>query len=195
MPAPTCIFDAYGTLFDVAAAARRLAGEEVGTPFAERWRDVAEHWRQKQLSYSWLRQITGHYADFWQLTEDALDWALGATGLSDSHLRAQLLALYENLDAFPEVPAMLRDLKEKGATTAILSNGSPGMLSTAVASAKIGELLDDVLSVEKIGVFKPDPRVYAMVGHRFGTNPREVQRLGRGGRGALRVPDGLGEPP
>jgi 2-haloacid dehalogenase len=174
MATPTCIFDAYGTLFDVAAAARRLAAETEGTPFAARWAEVAEHWRQKQLAYSWLRQITGDYADFWQLTQDALDWALEATDLAEPALRARLLALYEELDAYPEVPAMLRALKAAGATTAILSNGSPGMLSTAVASAGIGGLLDDVLSVESVGVFKPDARVYAMVGDRFGTAPGDV---------------------
>ena len=174
MPAPTCIFDAYGTLFDVAAAARRLAEERAGTSFATRWVEVAELWRQKQLAYSWLRQITGHYADLWQLTEDSLDWALEATGLAEPHLRARLLALYEELEAYPEVPATLRKLKEAGATSAILSNGSPRMLSTAVASAGIADLLDDVLSVGIVGVFKPDPRVYALVGHRFGVAPREV---------------------
>ena len=174
MPAPTCVFDAYGTLFDVAAAARRLAEERAGTPFAARWAEVAELWRQKQLAYSWLRQITGHYADFWQLTEDSLDWALEATDLAHPDLRARLLALYEELDAYPEVAAALRKLKEAGAATAILSNGSARMLSTAVASAGIGELLDDVLSVETVGVFKPDPRVYGMVGHRFGVAPGEV---------------------
>jgi 2-haloacid dehalogenase len=174
MPGRTCVFDAYGTLFDVAAAARRLAEETGDSPFSARWREVAELWRQKQLDYSWLRQITGRYADFWQLTQDSLDWALEATGLVDPGLRARLLALYEELDAYPEVPAMLRTLKQAGATTAILSNGSARMLSTAVASAGIGDLLDDVLSVEKIGVFKPDDRVYAMVGDRFGVPPREV---------------------
>ena len=174
MPAPICIFDAYGTLFDVAAAARRLAEESAGTPFAARWAEVAELWRQKQLAYSWLRQITGHHADFWQLTEDSLDWALEATDLADPDLRARLLALYEELEAYPEVPATLRNLRKAGATTAILSNGSVRMLSTAVASAGIAELLDDVLSVETVGAFKPDLRVYAMVDHRFGVTPRDV---------------------
>ena len=174
MAPPTCIFDAYGTLFDVAAAARRLAAESEGTPFTARWADVAELWRQKQLAYCWLRQITGTYADFWQLTEDALDWALESAGLAEPDLRARLLALYGELDAYPEVPEMLQALKGAGATTAILSNGAPQMLAGAVASAGIGELLDDVLSVETIRVYKPDPRVYAMVGHRFGLGPRDV---------------------
>ncbi len=181
MAAPIHVFDAYGTLFDVAAAARRLAEEDTGTLFAARWKEVAEHWRQKQLSYSWLRQITGHYIDFWQLTQESLDWALDAAGLADPDLRARLLALYEELEAYPEVPAVLRQLKEAGATTAILSNGSRAMLSTAVASAGIGDLLDDVLSIETIGVFKPDSRVYAMVGHRFGGSPRGVRFVSSNG--------------
>ena len=174
MPVTTCIFDAYGTLFDVAAAARRLADGRAGTRFAGSWQSVAEHWRQKQLAYSWLRQITGDYVDFWQITQDALDWALEVTDLAEPELRARLLALYEELDAFPEVPQTLRAMKTAGRTSAILSNGSPGMLATAVASAEIGVFLDDVLSVETIRIFKPDARVYAMVRHRFGAHPRDV---------------------
>ncbi len=181
MTAPIFVFDAYGTLFDVAAAARRLADAAPDTPFALRWVEVAENWRQKQLSYSWLRQITGHYVDFWQITQESLDWALEATDLADPELRVRLLELYEQLDAYPEVHDVLRRLKEAGATTAILSNGSHGMLSTAVTSAGIGDLLDDVLSVETIGVFKPDPRVYAIVDHRFGTSPRAVRFVSSNG--------------
>jgi 2-haloacid dehalogenase len=158
----------------VAAAARAVARERAGSAFADRWAEVAEHWRQKQLSYSWLRQITGDYADFWDVTADALDWALDAAGFADPELRSRLLALYEELEAFPEVPATLTALRQTGARTAILSNGSPRMLAAAVASAGIGDLLDDVLSVEAVGVFKPDARVYAMVGARFGTAPADV---------------------
>jgi 2-haloacid dehalogenase len=174
MTPQTCIFDAYGTLFDVAAAARAVARERAGSAFADRWEEVAEHWRHKQLAYSWLRQITGHYVDFWQLTEQALDWALDATDLSDDALRDRLLTLYSELEAFPEVPAALAALRQAGARTAILSNGSPGMLGSAVASAGIGDLLDDVLSVDAIGIFKPDARVYAMVNARFGGAPADV---------------------
>ena len=165
----TCIFDAYGTLFDVAAAARHVASEPGRADFAQQWPALSEKWRQKQLQYSWLRAITGDHTDFWSVTKDGLDWALESEGLDDdSGLRDRLLALYWQLSAFPEVPAMLAKLREAGMNTAILSNGSPEMLSGAVQSAGLGEVLDDVLSVESVGIFKPAPQVYDMVIQRFG---------------------------
>ena len=174
MAVTTCIFDAYGTLFDVAAAARTAAAEPGREVLAERWPQIAEAWRRKQLEYSWLRTITGEHVDFWQVTQDGLDWALEAEGLADAALRDRLLELYHELAAFPEVPQMLRRLRDDGRTCAILSNGAPGMLQAAVASAGLTDLLDDVLSVETVGVFKPDPRVYGMVGERFGCARDEV---------------------
>lgn len=174
MTITTCIFDAYGTLFDVAAAARNAAAEPGGEKLAEVWPRLAEDWRRKQLEYTWLRAIMGAHCDFWAVTQDGLDWALEAAGLNDAPLRARLLALYRELDAYPEVPAMLKALKSRGLNTAILSNGAPAMLADAAASADIGDLLDDLLSVESVGVFKPDARVYAMVGARFGTTPDQV---------------------
>jgi len=171
----TYVFDAYGTLFDVAAAARQAADDPAFPALADRWAKLAEDWRQKQLQYSWLRAITGTHADFWEVTQNGLDWALEASGLAgDAALRDRLLALYWELQAYPEVPAMLAALKQRGKTTAILSNGSPDMLAGAVSSAGIGDLLDDVLSVESVGVFKPDCRVYDLVGARFGCPPDEV---------------------
>lgn len=169
-----CVFDAYGTLFDVAAAARRAATEPGNEALAEAWPRLAEFWRQKQLSYTWLRTIMGAHADFWQVTQDGLDWALAALGLDDPRLRDRLLALYLELDAYPEVPAMLRALKDDGMKTAILSNGAPDMLASAVASAGIGLHLDAVLSVEEVGVFKPDARVYGLVEAHLGVPPSEV---------------------
>ena len=168
MPVTTCVFDAYGTLFDVAAAARRAAQEPEFAFLAESWPAVAEHWRQKQLQYTWLRAITGDHTDFWQVTQDGLDWALEKTGhAGDPGLRARLLALYRELDAYAEVPAMLQALKSAGKHTAILSNGAPDMLDAAVQSAGIGDRLDACLSVESVGVFKPDARVYDLVAARF----------------------------
>jgi 2-haloacid dehalogenase len=175
MPITTCIFDAYGTLFDVAAAARVAAGEPDAGDLAQRWPALAEAWRLKQLQYTWLRAITGAHTDFWAVTQDGLDWALEATGLDgNAALRERLLALYWELQAYPEVPAMLSALKQAGLNTAILSNGSPDMLQGAVASAGIGDLLDDVLSVESVGIFKPAATVYDLVGQRFGCAKDEV---------------------
>ena len=175
MAITTCIFDAYGTLFDVASAARRAAAEPGRTALAERWPQLAEHWRLKQLQYSWLRAVTGDYTDFWQVTQDGLDWALEATDLGgDPELRERLLALYWELQAYPEVPEMLATLKAAGLNNAILSNGSPDMLDGAVQSAGIAAHLDDVLSVADVGIFKPAAVVYDMVGKRFSCTKDEV---------------------
>ena len=175
MPVTTCVFDAYGTLFDVAAAARRVATEPGREAFAAHWPAIAEHWRLKQLQYSWLRAITGDYKQFWEVTEDGLDWALEAVGLhGDAGLRDRLLQLYWELEAYPEVPAMLRTLKNAGLKTAILSNGSPAMLGAAIHSAGIGKMLDASLSVEAVRVFKPADVVYDMVGNHFGCRKDEV---------------------
>lgn len=175
MPITTCVFDAYGTLFDVAAAARQAASEPAFNQIAEDWPLLAEFWRQKQLQYTWLRAVADTHTDFWTVTQNGLDWALEKTGHDgDAELRARLLALYWELQSYPEVPAMLTALKTAGLNTAILSNGTPDMLSGAVQSAQIAPLLDDVLSVETVGVFKPDVRVYDLVGKRFGTAPDDV---------------------
>lgn len=175
MPITTCVFDAYGTLFDVAAAARQAAAEPDFPQLQDNWAALANHWRLKQLQYTWLRAITDAHCGFWQVTQDGLDWALEATGLDgDAKLRQRLLDLYWELQAYPEVPAMLTALKKAGLQTAILSNGSPDMLQGAVQSAGIGALLDDVLSVESVGIFKPDSRVYDLVGQRFDCSNDEV---------------------
>ena len=157
----TCVFDAYGTLFDVAAAAREAAAEPGRAALAATWPQLAEAWRLKQLQYTWLRAITGAHKDFWSVTCDGLDFALEATGLQgDAELRDRLLQLYRELSAYDEVPEMLSRLKAAGFATAILSNGAPGMLMDAVVSAGINDRLDAVLSVEEVGIFKPAPQVY-----------------------------------
>jgi 2-haloacid dehalogenase len=162
-------------LFDVAAAARQAAAEPGGEKLAQIWPQLAEDWRAKQLQYSWLRAVTGEHTDFWRVTQDGLDWALELRGLSDdAALRERLLSLYWQLQAYPEVPEMLRALKAAGMNTAILSNGSPDMLQGAVQSASLADVLDDVLSVESVGVFKPAPQVYDMVLQRFGVAKHHV---------------------
>ena len=175
MTITTCIFDAYGTLFDVSAAAREAAKEPGFEALSERWPQVASDWRLKQLQYTWLRAITKEHTDFWSVTKDGLDWALEASDLQgDPKIRERLLQLYWELAAYPEVPAMLQALKNNGLNTAILSNGEPKMLQAAVDSAGINEVLDDSLSVEDVGIFKPDAQVYELVLKRFKCTPDQV---------------------
>ncbi len=174
MPITTCVFDAYGTLFDVAAAARTAAAEPGRDAFAANWPEIANTWRLKQLQYTWLRATAGVHTGFWQVTQDGLDYALEAHGMAEPGLRERLLQLYWELQAYPEVPAMLKALKAQGLATAILSNGTPDMLAGAANNAGIGDSLDAVLSVETVGVFKPHRSVYAMVGEHFGCSRREV---------------------
>lgn len=175
MAVKVCVFDAYGTLFDVSAAARLAAAEAGRERLAAVWPKLSEVWRAKQLQYTWLRAITGDHVDFWTVTCDALDYALEAVGLDgDAALRDRLRALYHELAAYPEVPAMLAALKRAGLKAAILSNGAPAMLAAAARSAGVADSLDAVLSVEAVGVFKPDARVYAMVGAHFAVAPDEV---------------------
>jgi 2-haloacid dehalogenase len=158
-----CVFDAYGTLFDVASAAQRCS-EALGE-FTPR---LAALWRDKQLQYSWLRTVQGHHADFWQVTGDALDFALDALEITDLALREQLMRLHLALDAYPEATAALRQLRDAGFATAILSNGSPAMLSAAVDHAELGGMLDHVLSIEDVGVYKPHPSAYRLACDRLG---------------------------
>src|SRR5215467_7428948 len=160
-----CVFDAYGTLFDFASAARRCR-DVLGGSFDK----LTALWREKQLQYTWLRAAQGHHADFWQVTGDALDFSLETLLLDQPGLRERLMELYLTLDTFPEVPDVLRQLKAKGLKTAILSNGTPEMLDSAVKNAGIDGLLDRVLSVEEVGVYKPDPRVYQLAVDRLGVS-------------------------
>jgi 2-haloacid dehalogenase len=168
----TCIFDAYGTLFDVASAARAVG--ETRPDFAPDWARVATTWRLKQLHYTWLRRITDQHKDFWAVTQDGLNFALEESGLDDADLRETLLALYWKLAAYDEVPVMLSALKNAGYNTGILSNGSPEMLDGAVTSANLGGVLDAVISVEDIKIYKPDMRVYQMVLDRFNCDADQV---------------------
>ena len=158
-----CVFDAYGTVFDFASAASRctdLPPDKMGT--------LTALWRDKQLQYAWLRALQGRHADFWQVTGDALDYALETLGVASNGTRARLMQLYLELDVFPEVPTVLESLKRAGKRTGILSNGSPSMLAAVIRNAKIDGLLDAVLSVEDVGVYKPHPKVYALAVDRFG---------------------------
>ncbi|SHO66193.1 2-haloacid dehalogenase [Pseudoxanthobacter soli DSM 19599] len=163
------VFDAYGTLFDVHAAVRRHA-HAVG-PAADRLSDL---WRRKQLEYSWIRTLMGRYRDFWQLTEDALDFALAAVPDADPAARDRLLDAYRTLDVYPEVYRVLTALKAGGARLAILSNGSPAMLAAAVDNARLGDALDEVISLDEIRAYKTAPAAYDLVATRFRVYPEAV---------------------
>jgi len=169
MPTRVFVFDVYGTLFDVHAAIARHR-DAVG-PEADRFSDM---WRTKQLEYAWMLSAAGRYQDFWTLTERALDYTFARFPSIDRAPRPALLDAYFKLDAFPDARAALAALRAKSAKTAILSNGNPRMLDGAVSAAGIGDLLDAVLSVDTIRIYKPQPAVYAMVTERFGVAPAEV---------------------
>jgi 2-haloacid dehalogenase len=164
-----CVFDAYGTVFDYASAAARCR-DELGDDFAR----LTQLWREKQLQYTWLRGLQGRHADFWEVTGDALDFALETLGIAKPALRERLMNLYLTLEPFPEVPDVLRRLRAAGLRTAILSNGSPRMLAAAVEGAGLAGLFDAVLSVEEVGVYKPHPKVYQLAVDRLGIAPGEI---------------------
>ncbi|HVX65028.1 MAG TPA: haloacid dehalogenase type II [Bryobacteraceae bacterium] len=168
-PPLACVFDAYGTLFDYASAVARC-GAALGAS-RERLNSL---WREKQLQYTWLRTIQGRHVDFWQVTGDALDFALESLGLDDPNLRQKLMDSYLTLEPFPEVPGVLERLKRMGIKTAILSNGSHDMLRAAVSNARIEPLLDAVLSVEEVGVYKPHPKIYQLAVDHLGVRPQEI---------------------
>lgn len=165
-----CVFDAYGTLFDVHSAVGRHRGR-----FDENADKVSMMWRTKQLEYTWLRSLMGHYVDFWQVTGDALDYALEASDVDASNgLRDDLMNAYLGLECYPEVVDVLIELKGMGMKRAILSNGSPRMLQAAVTSAGLDELIDEVLSVDPLQIFKPHPSVYQLAVDELGVGAEQV---------------------
>ena len=150
-----CVFDAYGTVFDFASAAARCPDIP-----DDRRAALTTLWRDKQLQYTWLRTLQGRYVDFWQITGDALDFALDSFAIQTPRLRETLMELYRTLAAFPEVRDVLVSLRQSGFATAILSNGSPAMLDAAVSGAGLSGLFDAVLSADAVGAFKTHPKVY-----------------------------------
>lgn len=164
-----CVFDAYGTLFDVHSAVQRYR-ERLGSHADA----VSTLWRRKQLEYTWLRSLMGRHADFDVITADALDYALAAHGVTDDGLPRLLLEAYRKLDCYPEVPAVLAALRGAGLQTAILSNGTPATLDGAACSAGIRDSLDQILSIETVGVYKPDPRVYQLAVDHLGVSPEAI---------------------
>ena len=169
-----CIFDAYGTLFDVTSATRIVANEEEYSSFLNHSVKVSNSWRIKQLEYSWLRNIMHEYIDFWQITKDALDFALEENQIKNEKLRQRLLDVYWNLSAYPEAQDVLTTLKANNIQTGILSNGSKQMLNSAVVSANLENYLDKIISIDGIEIYKPDPKVYQMVIDQFNCKIEEV---------------------
>ena len=164
-----CVFDAYGTLFDYNTAAGRHSAV-----LGEKAAPLADLWRLKQLQYTWLRSLMGRYTGFWQVTGEALDFAMGELGIEDEALRANLMEAYLTLDTYPEVQETLATLRAHGLRTAILSNGESGMLDAAVEAAGIADSLDAVLSVEEVGIYKPHPSVYQLVVDGLGVEAANV---------------------
>ncbi len=164
-----CVFDAYGTLFDLTSAARRCADA-----LGDKAEALGALWRTRQLEYSWLRSLMGAHADFWQVTGESLDYALAVLGIADAALRARLMDAFLHIQAYPDAVTVLDALKRARRPAAILSNGSPRMLSAAVESARLGHLLDHVLSVEEAGIYKPHPRVYELAVRRLGVAAEHI---------------------
>ena len=169
--ARAAIFDAYGTLLDIHAAMANHAAH-----LGPNWPQISADWRQKQLEYSWIRSLAGpaHHRDFWTLTREALAWTAARHRIDRTDVLDAILSSYRHLDPYPEVPAVLGALRAAGMPTAILSNGEPGMLADAVRSAGIDGLLDFVLSIESVGIFKPDPRVYQLAVDRLGVPAEDI---------------------
>jgi len=162
------IFDAYGTLFDVNSAAEKCK-DKIG----DKWESFANYWRTTQLEYTWLRSLMKKYKDFCQITEDSLDKSMKAFKI-DSSMRDELLDLYKILSTFPEVKEVLNNLKEKNYKLAILSNGTPALLNKLVKSNNLESIFDDIFSVEEVGIYKPDSKVYDIPIKKYQIQKNEV---------------------
>jgi len=165
------IFDAYGTLFDVNSAAEKCK-DKIG----DKWEGFANFWRTTQLEYTWLRSLMKRHKNFWQITEDSLDKSMNAFNI-DKSMRNELLDLYKTLNTFPEVKVVLNKLKEKNYKLAILSNGTPALLNELVKSSNIENIFDDVFSIEEVGIYKPDSRVYDIPIKKYQIQKNEVAFL------------------
>ena len=150
------IFDAYGTLFDVNSAAEKCK-DKIG----DKWEGFANYWRTTQLEYTWLRSLMKRHKDFWQITEESLDKSI-KTYKIDPSMKNDLLDLYKALSPYEEVQEVLKKLKEKNFKLAILSNGTPSLLDGLVKSNNFENLFDDLFSIEQVGIYKPDSKVYDM---------------------------------
>ena len=171
MKAKAIVFDAYGTLFDVNSAAEKCK-DKIG----DKWESFADYWRTTQLEYTWLRSLMKRHKDFWQVTEDSLDKSMNAYEI-DSSMRNELLDLYKILSPFKEVPEVLKSLKEKDFKLAILSNGTPSLLDELVKSNNLENIFDNIFSIEEVGVYKPDSKVYDLPIKQYQIQTNEVAFL------------------
>jgi 2-haloacid dehalogenase len=162
------IFDAYGTLFDVNSAAEKCK-ERLG----DKWEGFANYWRTTQLEYTWLRSLMRRHKDFWQITEDSLDKSMNFYNI-DNSMRSELLNLYKVLSPFTEVRDALNKLKQSNYKLAILSNGTPDLLNELVVSNGLKDIFDDIFSVEEVGIFKPDSKVYDLPINKYNIEKNEV---------------------
>ena len=162
------IFDAYGTLFDVNSAAEKCKGK-----IGEKWENFANYWRTTQLEYTWLRSLMNRHKDFWQITEDSLDKSMKIFNI-DSYMKDELLNLYRSLSTFPEVKEVLDILKKNKYKLAILSNGTPKILKDLVISNDLNGIFDDIFSIEEVGIYKPNPKVYEIPINRYGIKKNEI---------------------
>ncbi len=165
------IFDAYGTLFDVNSAAEKCK-DKIG----DKWESFSNYWRTTQLEYTWLRSLMNRHKDFWQITEDSLDKSMKAFNI-DPSMRNELLDLYKVLSPFKEVPEVLKTLKEKKFKLAILSNGTPALLNELVKNNNLDNIFDDFFSIEQVGIYKPDSKVYDMPIQKYRIEKNEVAFL------------------
>ena len=162
------IFDAYGTLFDVNSAA-----EKCKLKIGEKWKNFSSYWRTTQLEYTWLRSLMKRHKDFWQITEDSLDKSMHEYSI-DVSMRDELLNLYKVLSTFPEVKEVLEKLKEKNYKLAILSNGTPSLLQELVKSNNLVNIFNDIFSIEEVGIYKPDSKVYDIPIKKYQVEKKEV---------------------
>ena len=162
------IFDAYGTLFDVNSAAEKCKGK-----IGDKWEDFANYWRTTQLEYTWLRSLMNRHKDFWKITEDSLDKSMKFFKI-DNSMRNDLLDLYKVLSPFSEVKETLNKLKKKDFKLAILSNGTPSLLENLVKNNDLENIFDDIFSVEEVGIFKPDSKVYELPVNKYNIKKDEI---------------------
>ena len=166
------VFDAYGTLFNVHSVV-----ETCELLFPGKGSALSQLWRSKQLEYSWLRSLMGRYVDFNQVTRESLQFACESLGLPFSDVAlARLNDVYRQLALFDDTLSVLQQLQHNLPTAkrAILSNGAPEMLNAVVTHNKINKFFDAVISVNELGIFKPDPRVYQLCSDRLGVDPGEI---------------------